>query len=190
LLPLDYRIQRRERMGQTGSHDQNRRYAEAARHYGAAIERLARGYEADAELQRDLVQEIHAALWRSYLYFEGQCSERSWVYRIAHNVAVSHMIVRQRVKRQTLAGLDEVELIPDGRDLEQEAGDRWIVERLLATIHRLASADRQVMLLYLEDLSAAEIGDVTGMSAGAVSVRIHRVKALLAKLHSDKEDIA
>ena len=31
---------------------------------------------------------------------------------------------------------------------------------------------------------------VTGMSAGAVSVRIHRVKALLAKLHSDKEDIA
>ena len=114
-------------MGQTGSHDQNRRYAEAARHYGAAIERLARGYEADAELQRDLVQEIHAALWRSYLYFEGQCSERSWVYRIAHNVAVSHMIVRQRVKRQTLAGLDEIELIPDGRDLEQEAGDRWIV---------------------------------------------------------------
>ena len=36
------------------------------------------------------------------------------------------------------------------------------------------------MLLYLEDLSAAEIGEVTGLSAGAVAVRIHRIKALLS----------
>jgi RNA polymerase sigma-70 factor (ECF subfamily) len=177
-------------MGHTGGQDQDRRYAEAAHRYGAAIERLARGYEADADLRSDLVQEIHAALWRSYAYFEGQCSERSWVYRIAHNVAVSHLIARKRVKRETLTGLDEIEMIPDGGDLESEAGGRRIVERLLATIHRLAPADRQVMLLYLEDLSAAEIGEVTGMSAGAVSVRIHRIKALLAKPYSDREDLA
>lgn len=56
--------------------DQDVRYADAAHRYGAMIERLARGYEADAELRRDLVQEIHAALWRSYGYFEGQCSEK------------------------------------------------------------------------------------------------------------------
>ena len=48
------------------SQDRDVRYADAARSYGAAIERLARGYEADAELRRDLVQDIHAALWRSY----------------------------------------------------------------------------------------------------------------------------
>jgi RNA polymerase sigma-70 factor (ECF subfamily) len=167
--------------------DQDARYSNAARRYGAAIERLARGYEADAELRRDLVQEIHAALWRSYGYFEGQCSERSWVYRIAHNVAVSHLIARQRLKRENLAGLDEVETLPDGGDLEHEMAERRIVEGLLATIHRLAPADRQVMLLYLEDLSAAEIGDVTGMSAGAVAVRIHRIKALLAKPYTEKD---
>jgi RNA polymerase sigma-70 factor (ECF subfamily) len=169
--------------------DQDARYSNAARRYGAAIERLARGYEADAELRRDLVQEIHAALWRSYSYFEGQCSERSWVYRIAHNVAVSHLIARQRLKRESLAGLDEVEMLPDGGDLEHEMAGRRIVERLLVTIHRLAPADRQVMLLYLEDLSAAEIGDVTGMSAGAVAVRIHRIKALLAKPYAEKGDL-
>lgn len=169
--------------------DQDARYSNAARRYGAAIERLARGYEADAELRRDLVQEIHAALWRSYNYFEGQCSERSWVYRIAHNVAVSHLIARQRLKRESLAGLDEVEMLPDGGDLEHEMAGRRIVERLLVTIHRLAPADRQVMLLYLEDLSAAEIGDVTGMSAGAVAVRIHRIKALLAKPYAEKGDL-
>jgi RNA polymerase sigma-70 factor (ECF subfamily) len=168
-------------MGHKGTRDQDRRYTNAARSYGAAIERLARGYEADAELRRDLVQEIHAALWRSFGYFEGQCSERSWVYRIAHNVAVSHLIARQRLKRESLAGLDDIEMLADDGDLEQEMAERRIVEQLLATVHRLAPADRQVMLLYLEDLSAAEIGEVTGMSAGAVAVRIHRIKALLAK---------
>ena len=178
-------------MGQgRSSQDQDARYVAAARRYGAAIERLARGYEADAELCRDLVQEVHAALWRSYGYFEGQCSERSWVYRIAHNVAVSHLIARRRLKRESLSGLDEIEMIPAGDDLEEEAGSRRIVERLLATIHRLTPTDRQVMLLYLEDLSAAEIGEVTGMSAGAVAVRIHRIKALLAKPYAEQGDLA
>jgi len=46
-------------MGQgRSSQDQDARYIAAARRYGAAIERLARGYEADAELCRDLVQEV------------------------------------------------------------------------------------------------------------------------------------
>ncbi|MEN7536926.1 RNA polymerase sigma factor [Aurantiacibacter flavus] len=62
-----------------------------------------------------------------------------------------------------------------------------MVARLMATIHRLAPTDRQVMLLYLEDLTAAEIGEVTGLSATAVSSRVHRLKALLAKPYSDKE---
>jgi RNA polymerase sigma factor (sigma-70 family) len=168
--------------------DQDALYGAAARRFGAAIERLARGYEADAELRRDLVQEIHAALWRSFSYFEGQCSERSWIYRIAHNVAVSHLIARRRLKAETLVTLEEIADIADTGDAEAQADTRRIVDRLLAAIHRLKPADRQVMLLYLEDLSAAEIGEVTGLSAGAVAVRIHRIKALLAAPYDSKED--
>lgn len=166
---------------------QDTRYAAAARSFGAAIERLARGYEADAELRRDLVQEIHAALWRSFGYFEGQCSERSWVWRVAHNVAVSHIVARQRLRREALIGLDAVIEIAGPADIEGSTGERQLVERLLATVHRLKPADRQVMLLYLEDLTAAEIGEVTGLSAGAVAVRIHRIKALLAAPYAAKE---
>jgi RNA polymerase sigma-70 factor (ECF subfamily) len=77
---------------------QDTRYLAAARQYGAMIERLARGYEADAELRRDLVQEIHAALWRSFAIFEEQCSERSWVHRIAHNVGVTHILTSRRTR--------------------------------------------------------------------------------------------
>ena len=37
------------------------------------------------------------------------------------------------------------------------------------------------MLLYLEDMDAAGIGEITGLSARAVATRIHRIKALLAR---------
>jgi RNA polymerase sigma factor (sigma-70 family) len=166
---------------------QDQAYLAAAKSYGAMIERLARGYEADPELRRDLVQEIHAALWRSFAIFEGQCAEKSWVHRIAHNVAVTHMITSRRSKKLPLVGLDEIEELPDGEDPEHSFGERSLTDRLLAAIHRLKPADRQVMLLYLEDLTAAEIGEVTGLSAAAVAVRIHRLKALLAEPYREQE---
>lgn len=166
---------------------QDSRYLAAAREHGAMIERMARGYEADPELRRDLVQEIHAALWRSFAIYEGQCAEKSWVHRIAHNVGVTHMMTGKRRRKMTLVGLEQIEELPGGDDPEHSTGQRSLSDRLLATIHRLAPADRQVMLLYLEDLTAGEIGEVTGLSASAVAVRIHRLKALLAEPYRAQE---
>ena len=166
---------------------QDARYLAAARMHGAMIERLARGYEADPELRRDLVQEIHAALWRSFAIFAGQCAEKSWVHRIVHNVGVTHMMTGRRRRKLPLVGLEQIDELPGGDDPEHSTGQRTLSERLLATIHRLAPADRQVMLLYLEDLTAAEIGEVTGLSASAVAVRVHRLKALLAEPYKDQE---
>ncbi|APE28395.1 RNA polymerase sigma factor [Aurantiacibacter gangjinensis] len=157
-------------------------YRDAAAQFGDAIARLARGYEADPDLARDLVQDIHTELWRSFAYFEGQCSLRSWVYRIGHNVGVSHIQKAMRSKpSQAQSGLDEIDALAAPDNPEAEVGENQVTRRLMATIHRLKPADRQVMLLYLEDLSAAEIGDVTGLSSGAVATRIHRLKALLAE---------
>jgi RNA polymerase sigma factor (sigma-70 family) len=169
---------------------QDAAYLRAAKRYGAMIERLARGYEADAELRRDLVQEIHAALWRSFAIFAGQCSEKSWVHRIAHNVGVTHMMTGRRHRKLPLVDLDEIDALPGGEDPEHAAGERSLSDRLLAAIHRLKPADRQVMLLYLEDLTAEEIGEVTGLSSGAVAVRVHRLKALLAEPYRAQEKSA
>ncbi|MXO92796.1 sigma-70 family RNA polymerase sigma factor [Erythrobacter arachoides] len=170
-----------------GSNMQDAAYRAAAAHFGSAIERLARGYEADPDLARDLVQDIHAALWRSFAYFEGQCSVRSWVYRIGHNVGVSHIQASRRARPGALAGLDELEALAAPDDPERTVGEARAAARLMATIHRLKPADRQVMLLYLEDLTAGEIGEVTGLSTGAVATRISRLKALLAEAFQPEE---
>lgn len=170
-----------------GPASQDELYHEAAQAFGPAIARLAKGYEADAELARDLTQEIHAALWRSMAYYEGQCSLRSWIYRIAHNVAVTHIQRSRRARKGRFETLDAIDELAAPDNPEEETGESRLVARLMATIHRLAPADRQVMLLYLEDLSAAEIGDVTGLSASAVGSRIHRLKALLAAPYQETE---
>jgi len=53
--------------------------------------------------------------------------------------------------------------------------------RLMALIEALKPGDRQVMLLYLEGLDAQAIGEVTGLSPGAVAVKVHRLKSILAR---------
>ena len=53
------------------------RYAVVARELGAALERLAGGYERDPDARRDLLQDIHVALWRSLARYDGRCSSTS-----------------------------------------------------------------------------------------------------------------
>lgn len=156
-------------------------YREAVADYGTALERLARGYEFDPEARRDLLQEIHTALWRSFAGFDGLCSLRTWVYRVAHNVATSHMIRERRARQQTLVSLEEIEHLPDASAGEPAAHRRAALDRLLALIDELKLPDRQVMLAYLEGMEAAEIGEVTGLSSANVATRIHRIKRLLAR---------
>jgi RNA polymerase sigma-70 factor (ECF subfamily) len=164
-----------------GEASQDERYAIAAADFGPAIERLARVYEAGADARGDLIQDIHLALWRSLAGFDGRCSLRTWVYRVAHNTAASHVQKRRRGRAERLASLDELELVADADDPEAAVGERRALDRLMRLIQALQAPDRQVVLLYLEDLDAAAIGEITGLSPGAVATKIHRLKALLAR---------
>lgn len=161
------------------THGQDERYHQAAAEFAPALERLARGYERDPHLRRDLVQDIHVAIWRSFALFDALCSTRTWVYRVAHNTGASHVLKRRR-EAGRLASLDEIADPPADDNPEAEAGTRHALDRLTALIHALRPTDRQVALLYLEDLDAAAIGEITGLSTNAVAVRIHRLKSILA----------
>ena len=163
-----------------GRAEQDRRYLDAAAEFGPALDRLARGYEADPELRRDLRQEIHTAVWRSLDRFDGRCSLRTWTYRVAHNVATSQ-VVRRRASAPTLVGLDELEETPAAIDADEALDAHRALARLQALVHRLKPLDRQVMVLYLEDVDAGSIAEVTGLSAGNVATKIHRIKAVLAR---------
>ena len=155
-------------------------YQQAAAAYGDALDRLVRAYELDSEKRRDLLQEIHLGLWRSFERFEERCSLRTWVYRIAHNIAASHVIRQRRKGVQVLVSLEEVQSLP-GPVQSTDGHDPVDLERLLQLIHELNPPDRELMLLYLEDLDAPTIGEIMGISAVNVRSKIHRIKTILAR---------
>jgi RNA polymerase sigma-70 factor, ECF subfamily len=157
--------------------DQDSLYQQAASEYGAALARLARGYEADPDKRRDLLQEIHISLWRSLEGFDGLCSLRTWVYRVAHNAATSYVIRQRRARPQMLVSLDEVEALP----IEGETDRKVALNQLTALIQRLKPVDRQVILAWLDGMDATEIGELTGLSSGNVATKVHRIKSILAR---------
>jgi len=155
---------------------QDELYQEAAAQFGPAIDRLARAYEFDPEKRRDLLQEIHFAIWRSLAIYDHRCSLRTWIYRVAHDRATSH-VVRQRRIHSTLVGLEEL----DQMAAESRSDDALALERLTHLIRKLKPLDRQVIVSYLEGLDAAETGEITGLSPSNVAMKIHRIKNVLAR---------
>lgn len=160
--------------------EQDALYAEARQAHGAAIRRIAFGFEADPDRRRDLVQEMHIELWRSMALYDRRCSLQTWVYRVSHNVAASH-IFRRRRDSARLVDLDAIEAEPAQPDEEARANSRYSANEMLLLIRRLKPLDRQIMLLYLEGEAAGEIAEVTGISATNVATKIHRIKKLLSK---------
>lgn len=164
--------------------EQDTLYEQAVKEHGAMIRRLARGYEADPERRRDLLQDIHLEFWRSLELFNGRCALQTWIYRVAHNVAASH-IMRQRRSAARLVDLEALDTEPVSADGEARADHQHAARRLLGLIHRLRPADRQIILLYLEGETAAEIGEVTGLSPSNIATKIHRIKKLLHQQYTE-----
>jgi RNA polymerase sigma-70 factor (ECF subfamily) len=159
-------------------------YRKAVHEHGAALERLARAYEAGAEDRRDLLQEIHIALWRSFTGFDERCSLRTWAYRVAHNIAVSHIYRSRKAKKLNLLSIEELEEIekpPASHSAVIAVESQMLLRQLYDFIRRLNPADRQIITLYLEGLDAASIGDITGISPGYAATKIHRIKRILAE---------
>lgn len=170
------------------SPEQDTRYTEAVAEHGAALQRLAHATEANPERRRDLLQDMHVALWRSFASYDARCSARTWVYRVAHNVAATHVDKERRTHRGAVT-LDEIAHLPDAQNVPADLETSEAVERLHALIRQLKSPDRQIITLYLEGLDAASIAEVIGLSPGAIATRISRLKAELARLFHETANV-
>ena len=154
-------------------------YVQATAEFGPALVRLAAATEHDPTAQRDLLQDIHMSLWLSFAGYLGQCSLRTWVYRVAHNAAATHVRKRIRQRRDQLMDLEELERNAPVVDTGAADDEAALRERLYQLIRQLKPIDRDVMLLYLEGVDAEGIADVLGISAANVAQKIHRSKKLL-----------
>ncbi|MEJ0005470.1 MAG: sigma-70 family RNA polymerase sigma factor [Steroidobacteraceae bacterium] len=160
---------------------QDHLYRTAVQQFGPALARLAAGYEADATHREDLLQDIHLAVWQSFALFKGECALRTWVYRVAHGTAATHVLRQKRVRRSQWVSVEELDGMSDIFDAERSADSSTILEKLEMALHKLKTVDRDILLLYLEGFEAGEIAEVIGISPNLVAQKVHRTKQFLMR---------
>jgi RNA polymerase sigma-70 factor (ECF subfamily) len=142
---------------------------------GPALTRLAASYTNTSSDRDDLIQEIAMALWQALPGFRGECSERTFLFRIAHNRAIAHLA---RSRAQPISG-EEAGVHDPAPDPEAGLAREQGVERLRRAIHQLPPVYRQVITLSLEGLGYGEIAEVLGISESNVGVRLTRARQIL-----------
>lgn len=125
----------------------------------------------------DLVQEVLVNLWKGFEKFEGRSSVRTWVYRVSLNTCISFT-------RKKKSG-DSLPLSVDIDPFDESDADNRQLRLLHRRISLLQPFDRAIVLLWLEDLSYEEIGQIVGISTKNVSVRLVRIKEQLKSMSND-----
>lgn len=144
-----------------------------------ALGRLAGSYAGSTGERDDLLQEISLALWQALPRFRGDSSERTFLFRIAHNRCINHI-----ARRRSMDSLQALELDPadESRPVDQALSQQQDSARLTDAVRRLPVIQRQVIVLALEDMEYNEIAEVLGISESNVGVRLNRARASLRKL--------
>ncbi len=153
------------------------RFAALLEQHRGIVFKVAATYCRHRDDRQDLAQEIAAQLWRAFPGYDPARPFSTWMYRIALNVAISH--VRSSGSRAPAVPLDEAHdshpgfAVDDGT--AQHEADQQL-RALYAVIDRQSPMDRALLLLWLEDRSQREIAEVIGIGESNVATKLNRLK--------------
>ncbi|MEO1232907.1 MAG: sigma-70 family RNA polymerase sigma factor [Myxococcota bacterium] len=152
--------------------------------YRGALARVVSSYARSRADREDLAQEIRLGLVRAWPRFRGESSERAYVFRVAHKVALNYAHRRKRGRLE----FSEPEEPTDPRPSpEAQLAGQQRARQLLIEVRELRDPYRQVAILALEGLEPREIAEVLGVTSNVASVRLHRAKAMLAERWKETE---
>lgn len=157
--------------------------------YAPLLEGYARAFglsAADAEDIRDQCLAQVVQRLETFHYDRAKGSFKGWLHRIARDKVVDGLRRPRAQRPETAAYL----AVPDSADGPDEAWEReWRAEHLrfaLDEVRRGEEDERLLDLILDEDLSAAEIGERTGLNANQVykarSRIVQAVRAVLRRL--------
>jgi RNA polymerase sigma-70 factor (ECF subfamily) len=157
--------------------ESEQQFAELVKAHKSTIYTVCYMFSKDEDEVSDLFQEVLVNLWKGFSSFEGRSDARTWVYRVSLNTCISDD--RKKKRRKTVPLSMDINLFED-RDADSRQ-----VQMLNKRISRLGAFDRAIILLWLENMSYEEIGQVVGITAKNVSVRLYRIKEQLKQMSND-----
>ena len=154
--------------------DKKEQFIAAIKNNEGIIYKIAAVYTNTMQDRDDLVQEIIYQLWKSFDSFNQQSSLGTWMYRVAMNVAIYHLKTTKR--KITTVPLDEQLLNLHDSD-NSETEEKW--QTFKQHIDKLNLLDKGIVILYLENKSYEEIGQIIGISTSNVGTKLMRIKERL-----------
>ena len=151
-----------------------KKFAQMVGEHKSTIYTVCYMFSQDADEVSDLFQEVLIHLWKGFEGFEHRSDVKTWIYRVALNTCISI----DRKKRRSAS----VPLTLDINLFEDRDEDSRQVDMLHKRISKLQPFDRAIVLLWLEDLSYEEIGQIVGITAKNVSVRLFRIREQLKNM--------
>ncbi|WP_407405943.1 RNA polymerase sigma factor [Chryseobacterium sp.] len=146
------------------------------------IHKICRIYTDNKDDHEDLFQEITIQLWRSSGNFRGEAKFSTWMYRIALNTAIS--LFRRNKKEISVNSDIDISTIKISQSEKEEKEER--IKIMYQAIHQLSDIEKALIMLFLEDKSYREIGEILGISEGNARVKMNRarnnLKTLISKI--------
>jgi RNA polymerase sigma-70 factor (ECF subfamily) len=149
-------------------------FLEILKNYQGILHKVNLIYFRNKADREDNFQEIVYQLWKSFPTLQNRNSVGSWIYAVSINTSLMRLRNQSRVEFR-----EELPDSIDTTDIMEELSMNEQFKLLLLAIYRLNEIDKSIMLLYLEEKSYADIGEILGLSSSNVGVRINRVKELL-----------
>jgi RNA polymerase sigma-70 factor (ECF subfamily) len=128
--------------------------------------------------KEDLFQEITLNAWKGVRNFKGDSLFTTWLYRVALNTALTFKRKESRLKKVDVA----LEALTFQHEHQPETDEQ--VAAMYKAISDLSDIDKALIALYLDDYSYNEMGNVLGITANNVAVKMSRLKK---KLKEDSE---
>lgn len=159
---------------------QNQILTRWAAEHGAMLHHLANGF-ADGPDRDDLLQDLLLALWRAIPHFRSDSKESTFIYRVAHNAALTWRRARASYRARLERFSEQAQAdSPDPRPSEDRQSEA--LAHVYAAIRQLPPLDRSLVLLQLDALSYSEIAAIHGLSESNVGARLTRIKQKLTLL--------
>ena len=121
----------------------------------------------------DLFQEILLNAWKGIKNYKGHAKFSTWLYRVALNTAITYYKKFQQSHHEEP---QQLELVTNP---QQPGHQDEQVAAMNMAIDELSAIDKALVMLYLEDYSHQQIGEIMGISANLVGVKLNRIKARL-----------
>lgn len=147
-------------------------FENVVKQYKANLYMICYMYAKDSNEANDFFQETLIRLWQGFSQFRGESNINTWLSRICINTCISSLRKKKKHSKTIPLSID-MEFLEENNESGRQ------LAQMYRLINKLGVLDKALILLWLDNMSYADIAGIMGLSVSNVSVKLMRIKEKL-----------